>query len=42
MFGLLQGWDPERCTHAANVIAAAALRGTGDWETLPRLDDVRF
>ena len=42
MFGLLQGWDPERCTHAANVIAAAALRGTGDWETLPRLADVRF
>ena len=41
-YGLLQGWDPARCTHAANVIAAAALRGTGDWETLPRLGDVRF
>jgi 2-dehydro-3-deoxygluconokinase len=41
-YGLLQGWEPERCTHAANVIAAAALRGTGDWETLPRLSDVRF
>jgi 2-dehydro-3-deoxygluconokinase len=40
-FGLLQGWSPERCTHAANVIAATALRGTGDWETLPRLDEVR-
>ncbi len=40
-YGLLQGWDAEACTHAANVIAAAALRGTGDWETLPRLDDVR-
>ena len=39
--GLLQGWPPQRCTHAANVVAAAALRGTGDWETLPRLDDVR-
>jgi 2-dehydro-3-deoxygluconokinase len=41
-YGLLQGWPPERCTHAANVVAAAALRGTGDWETLPRLGDVRF
>jgi sugar/nucleoside kinase (ribokinase family) len=39
-YGLLQGWEPERCTHAANVIAAFALRGTGDWETLPRLEDV--
>ena len=39
-YGLLQGWEPERCTHAANVIAAFALRGTGDWETLPRLDEV--
>ena len=41
VYGLLQGWDPERCTHAAHVIAGWALRGTGDWETLPRLDDVR-
>ena len=41
-YGLLQGWEPERCTHAANVIAAAALRGTGDWETLPRLADVQL
>jgi 2-dehydro-3-deoxygluconokinase len=40
-YGLLRGWPPERCTHAANVIAATALRGTGDWETLPRLDEVR-
>jgi 2-dehydro-3-deoxygluconokinase len=40
-FGLLQGWEPERCTHAANVVAAFALLGTGDWETLPRLEDVR-
>ena len=22
VYGLLQGWDPERCTHAAHVIAA--------------------
>jgi sugar/nucleoside kinase (ribokinase family) len=41
VYGLLQGWEPERCTHAANVVAACALRGTGDWETLPRLDEVR-
>jgi 2-dehydro-3-deoxygluconokinase len=40
-YGLLEGWAPERCTHSANVVAAAALRGTGDWETLPRLDEVR-
>jgi 2-dehydro-3-deoxygluconokinase len=39
-YGLLQGWEPERCAHAANVVAAFALRGTGDWETLPRLDEV--
>lgn len=39
-FGLLRGWPPERCTHAGHTIAAYALRGTGDWETLPRLDEV--
>jgi sugar/nucleoside kinase (ribokinase family) len=41
VYGLLQGWEPEACTHAANVIAACALRGTGDWETLPRLHEIR-
>jgi 2-dehydro-3-deoxygluconokinase len=40
-YGLLQGWEPERCCRAAHVIAGWALRGTGDWETLPRLDEVR-
>jgi 2-dehydro-3-deoxygluconokinase len=40
-YGLLQGWGAEHCTRAANTIAAWALRGTGDWETLPRLDEVR-
>jgi 2-dehydro-3-deoxygluconokinase len=39
-YGLLQGWPPADCAHAANVIAATALAGTGDWETLPRLEDV--
>lgn len=41
VFGLTRGWPPEGCAHAGNVIAAAALRGTGDWETLPTLADVR-
>ena len=39
-YGLLQGWDPLDCVRAAHTIAAWALRGTGDWETLPRLDEV--
>jgi 2-dehydro-3-deoxygluconokinase len=39
-FGLLRGWPAERCTRAGHTIAAYALRGTGDWETLPRLDEV--
>jgi 2-dehydro-3-deoxygluconokinase len=40
VYGLLQGWPPTACARAGNVIAAAALRGTGDWETFPRLADV--
>ena len=40
-YGLLQGWAPPECAHGGNVIAAGALAGTGDWETLPRLADVR-
>lgn len=39
-FGLLQGWPPRECAHAGNVLAAYALRGTGDWETAPRLAEV--
>jgi 2-dehydro-3-deoxygluconokinase len=39
-YGLLQGWSPPDCGHAGNVVAAGALAGTGDWETLPRLEDV--
>jgi sugar/nucleoside kinase (ribokinase family) len=35
-YGLLEGWPPERAAQAGNKLAAAALRGTGDWETLPR------
>lgn len=41
VYGLLQGWPPARCAYAGNVIAAGPLAGTGDWETLPRLEDVR-
>jgi sugar/nucleoside kinase (ribokinase family) len=40
-YGLLRGWDTEACARAGHVIAGWALRGTGDWETLPRLDEVR-
>jgi 2-dehydro-3-deoxygluconokinase len=40
-FGLLAGWSPARCARAGNLIAAWALRGTGDWETFPLLDEVR-
>lgn len=40
-YGLLSGWSPPACAHSGNVIAARALAGTGDWETLPRLEEVR-
>ena len=40
-YGLLHGWEPPVAAEAAHVIAGWALRGTGDWETLPRLDEVR-
>jgi len=39
-FGLLQGWPAARCARAGNLIASHALRGTGDWETFPRLAEV--
>jgi 2-dehydro-3-deoxygluconokinase len=39
-YGRLRGWSPADCAWAGNVIAAGALAGTGDWETLPRLADV--
>jgi len=39
-FGLLRGWPPRDCAHAGNVLAAFALRGTGDWETAPRLAEI--
>jgi 2-dehydro-3-deoxygluconokinase len=39
-YGLLHGWRPDDCAASGNVVAAAALAGTGDWETLPHLADV--
>jgi 2-dehydro-3-deoxygluconokinase len=39
-YGLLEGRAPAACVHAGNVLAAHALAGTGDWETLPHLADV--
>jgi 2-dehydro-3-deoxygluconokinase len=39
-YGLLQGWPPARCANAGNAVAAGALRGGGDWETYPRLDEI--
>lgn len=41
VYGLLQGWAPRACAKTGNLIAAAALAGTGDWETFPRLEEVR-
>ena len=38
--GLLEGREREDCVRLGNVVAAGALRGTGDWETLPRRDEV--
>jgi 2-dehydro-3-deoxygluconokinase len=39
-YGLLRGRSPREAVEAAHAVAAWALRGTGDWETLPRLRDV--
>jgi 2-dehydro-3-deoxygluconokinase len=39
-YGLLMGWAPVDCARCGNVIAAHALRGTGDWETFPTLGEI--
>ena len=39
-YALLRGREPARCARAGNQVAAAALRGTGDWETYPRLGEL--
>jgi 2-dehydro-3-deoxygluconokinase len=40
VYGLLNQWQPIDCARAGNTIAARALRGTGDWETLPYLAEI--
>jgi 2-dehydro-3-deoxygluconokinase len=40
VYGLLHGWTRVACARAGNLIAAHALRGTGDWETFPRLEEI--
>lgn len=40
VYGLLAGWEPRACAHVGNVLAGRALAGSGDWESLPRLEDV--
>jgi 2-dehydro-3-deoxygluconokinase len=39
-YALLQGAAPGECVRTAHSIAAAALLGTGDWETFPHLGDI--
>jgi 2-dehydro-3-deoxygluconokinase len=39
-FGLLRGRAPAEAVRSAHRLAAAALEGTGDWETLPFLADL--
>jgi 2-dehydro-3-deoxygluconokinase len=39
-YALLQGRSARAAVEAAHAVAAWALRGTGDWETLPRLREV--
>lgn len=39
-YGLLNQWQPTDCVRAANTLAARALRGTGDWETLPYFAEI--
>jgi sugar/nucleoside kinase (ribokinase family) len=39
-YGLLEGWSVPESARSANILAAAALAGTGDWETLPYLAEL--
>jgi 2-dehydro-3-deoxygluconokinase len=40
VYGVLHGWRPAACARSGNLIAAHALRGTGDWETFPRREEI--
>ncbi len=39
-YGCVQDWTPAECARFGNRLAAEVLAGTGDWETLPRLDQI--
>ena len=41
VYAVLLGCPPAACATAGHIIAGHALAGTGDWETLPHLCDVR-
>jgi sugar/nucleoside kinase (ribokinase family) len=41
VYALLLGCHPSLCAQGGHIIAARALAGTGDWETLPHLRDVQ-
>jgi 2-dehydro-3-deoxygluconokinase len=39
-YGIIRGLNPRECVAMGNLIAASALRGTGDWETFPLLEEI--
>jgi 2-dehydro-3-deoxygluconokinase len=41
IYGLLSGTDPRRAAAIGSLMAAEVFQGTGDWETLPLLADIR-
>lgn len=41
VFGLMQNWTARSCAVMGNLLASRAMTGTGDWETLPTLEEVR-
>lgn len=41
VYALLLGCRPHVCVLSGHIIAACVLTGTGDWETLPQLQDVQ-
>ena len=41
VYGLICDLGPERSARVGNLLASRALSGTGDWETLPRLDEIQ-
>jgi len=40
VYAMLRGLPPRACALVGHLVAARALRGTGDWETLPHLREV--